>query len=378
MSSAMSEAFRRETAQVWEDRLCAAGISCAMQRSTAEWLQVPHAVQSGIAVGVSDPLLGGMGLTGQEVWLDDSPPSLLAPKPRAAAANATIVWMKDDTTLANDNCQREETCLAGLRVLDLSTMIAGPACGRTLAQYGAEVIKIDDVAPYLGPRMVLFYSPEMNPGKRSMLLDLKHPDGREAFMRLVETADVVLHNVRSGPAEELGLDIDTLRKRNPNIVVCAVSAYDGPRRGPWSTRAGYDPTVQAATGISTRFGGPDTPELHGIASTIDYLTGFLAAFGTAIALYKRSVAPGSGTTIRASLALSAMFAQLPFSYSYNGRQWNESAGQHAVGPSPYSRLYQALDGWAFVHIEPEILKKIERIPRYAGLNAATDPNVFLS
>jgi crotonobetainyl-CoA:carnitine CoA-transferase CaiB-like acyl-CoA transferase len=256
--------------------------------------------------------------------------------------------------------------------------IAGPACGRTLAQYGAEVIKIDAVAPYLGPRMIVFYAAEMNPDKRSVLLDLKKAAGREAFLRLVDGADVVLHNVRPGPMSGLGLDIETLRKRKPDIIVCAVSAFDGPRRGPWSSRAGYDPSVQAATGIATRYGGAQTPELHGVASTIDYLTGFLASFGTATALYKRAKYPGRGTTVRASLAQSAMVAQLPFSYSYEGRKWNEAAGQDAVGSSAFSRLYRALDGWVYVHIEPACLKTLDHLPRYSGIIAATDVDAFLS
>ncbi len=377
--AAMAEAFKRDKAEVWEERLSAAGICCAMQRTTSEWLDVPHAALSGITIGVADPILGDMVQPGPAVWLDGSPPSLLTPKPRVTVPNGRIAWTKREPTHAGNADQHgEAACLAGLRVLDLSTMIAGPACGRTLAQYGAEVIKIDAVTPYLGPRMILFYSPEMNPEKRSMLLDLKHPGGREAFLRLVEGADVVLHNVRSGPAKELGLDIETLRKRNPEIVVCALSAYDGPQRGPWSSRPGYDPSVQAATGISVRYGGLDMPELHGVASTIDYLTGFLAAFGTATALYKRTINPGSGTTVRGSLALSAMFAQLPFSYSYEGREWKEAVGQDAVGSSPCSRLYEALDGWVYVHIEPNVLEKVDRLPRFAGLAAANDPAALLS
>jgi crotonobetainyl-CoA:carnitine CoA-transferase CaiB-like acyl-CoA transferase len=376
---AMTEVFKQDRAEVWEHRLCGAGISCAMQRSTAEWLETAHVAESGISVGVSDPILGSMTQPGPAIWLDDSPLSLLSPRPRATTSAEAIAWAKRGERSGRRGSQHADNgCLAGVRVLDLSTMIAGPACGRTLAQYGAEVIKIDAVSPYLGPRMVLFYAAELNPGKRSILLDLKKPGGRDAFLRLVDGVDVVMHNVRSDPAKELGLDIETLRKRNPNIIVCELSAYDGPQRGPFSSRAGYDPTVQAATGIATRYGGKESPELHGVASTIDYLTGFLAAFGTATALYKRSLFPGRGTTVRASLALSAMIAQLPFSYSYNGREWNEAARQDAIGSSPYSRLYKALDGWVFVDITSDALKAIDLLPRYSGLIAADDPAALLS
>ncbi len=379
LRDAMAEVFKRQSAAVWEERLGEAGISCAMHRSTAEWLQTAHVADAGLTADVTDPALGSMIQPGPAVWLDDSPPTLLAPRPRALTGENRVNWAKRDRVRPPSGEQPGAGgCLAGVRVLDLTTMIAGPACGRTLAQYGAEVIKIDAVAPYLGPRMILFYATEMNPDKRSILLDLKKAAGREAFLRLVDGADVVLHNVRPGPMSALGLDIETLRKRKPDIIVCAVGAFDGPRRGRWSSRAGYDPTVQAATGIATRYGGARTPELHGVASTIDYLTGFLASFGTATALYKRAAYPGRGTTVRASLAQSAMVAQLPFSYSYEGRKWNEAAGQDSVGFSAFSRLYRAFDGWVYVHIEPDSLKTLDHLPRYCGIDAATDVDAFLS
>jgi crotonobetainyl-CoA:carnitine CoA-transferase CaiB-like acyl-CoA transferase len=379
LRDAMAEVFKRKSAAVWEERLGEAGISCAMHRSTAEWLQTPHVADAGITVDVADPALGSMTQPGPAVWLDDSPPALLAPRPRVLTGDKGVTWIKrDNARPPSGERSGAGGCLAGVRVLDLTTMIAGPACGRTLAQYGAEVIKIDAVAPYLGPRMILFYAAEMNPDKRSVLLDLKKAAGREAFLRLVDGADVVLHNVRPGPMCDLGLDIETLRKRKPDIVVCAVSAFDGPRRGSWSSRAGYDPSVQAATGIATRYGGAQTPELHGVASTIDYLTGFLASFGTATALYKRAAHPGRGTTVRASLAQSAMVAQLPFSYLYEGRKWNEAAGQDSVGSSAFSRLHRALDGWVYVHIVPASLKTLGHLPRYSGITAATDVDAFLS
>jgi crotonobetainyl-CoA:carnitine CoA-transferase CaiB-like acyl-CoA transferase len=377
---AMSDAFKQAAAHAWEERLTKMGIPCAVHRSTAEWLKEPHLMTSGIAVNVSDPILGTMTQPGPAVWLEDNPLVFLTPRARATTSGSLPAWANSGAASRSSGKPMASTagCLAGVRVLDLSTMVAGPSCGRTLAEYGAEVIKIDSVAPYLGPRMTIWYAAELNQGKRSVLLDLKVPDGREAFLRLVENADVVLHNMRPGVMESLGLGIEVLRKRKPDIVECALSAFDGPRSGPWSTRPGYDPVLQAASGIMTRYGSAEAPELHAIASTVDYLTGFLAAFGTAASLFKRTVHPGRGTSVKASLAQSAMLVQLPFTYSYAGRTWDEPSGQEANGPSARSRLYKALDGWLYVHFEPENLAALDRRPSFTGVATAEDTATFLA
>ena len=375
---AMSVAFASAPALIWEDRLNKAGIPCAVHRSTAEWLQEPHVRASGIGVEVVDSHLGAMLQPGPAIWLESNPTELLSPRPRATVATWSSPWLKRVMTssAATQHQASIRGCLAGIKVLDLTTMIAGPSCGRTLAEYGADVIKIDAVAPYLGPRMTIWYSAEVNRGKRSSLIDLKHPAGREAFLRLVENADVVLHNMRPGVMNSLGLSTAELRKRKSDIVECALSAFDGPRAGPWSSRPGYDPVVQAATGITIRYGTAEAPELHAIASTIDYLTGFFAAFGIATALFKREAIPGEGITVRASLAQSAMYAQLPFSYSFAGRSWNEPSGQDATGWSPRSRLHRAADGWVFVHFDDVAFARFQ--PSLVGDANGSDKDELLS
>ena len=345
--AAMSQAFRTRPAADWERLLSAAGVPCAVVRSTAEWMQEPHVRESGIAVGINDVAAGEMLQPGPSVWLEGASDGLRRPRSRQAPAEARgIEWMpRENNWTPNASANESAECLSGIRVIDLSTMIAGPACARTLAEYGAEVIKVDPVKPYLGPRMSIWYSPELNQGKTSVLIDLKSPDGREAFLKLVETADVLVHNMRPGVLEQLRITPEELKRRQPRLVVTSITAYSGPAPGPWSAWPGYDPVVQAASGVAARYGSAESPEIHAVASTIDYLTGYLAAFGTAMALGSH----GKFTRVNTSLAQASTLAQLPYTVVTPRKVWPEAAGQLAVGEGPGSQIHRTSDGWVFLH-----------------------------
>ncbi len=157
--------------------------------------------------------------------------------------------------------------LTGVRVLDLTNVLAGPFCGYNLARMGAEVIKIEnpvggDLARQLGadPAMskkrfgLSFVA--VNAGKQSVALDLKSLDGKEAFLRLVDQADVVLENFRPQVMARLGLDYATLSRRNPRLIYCAISGFG--QEGPWAHRPAYDQIVQGLSGAMSVTGGPDS------------------------------------------------------------------------------------------------------------------------
>ena len=183
--------------------------------------------------------------------------------------------------------------LRGVRVLDVTTSIAGPYCAQILAALGADVVKVerpdtgDDGRawgpPFWNGEGTMFLS--ANAGKRSIGLSLRDPDGREALLRLGERADVFLQSLRPGRAEELGLGPDALRARNPRIVYCSFGAYG--RVGPLSHEPGYDALMQAAGGLISVTGEPGRPGVRVGASLIDQGTGTWAALGVLAALLER-------------------------------------------------------------------------------------------
>jgi formyl-CoA transferase/CoA:oxalate CoA-transferase len=173
--------------------------------------------------------------------------------------------------------------LERVRVVDVTSSLAGPYCTEILGALGADVVKVEhpergDEARAWGPAFfegssVMFYAANLN--KRSLALDIKR--GREVLLRLVDGADVFLQSLRPGTADRLGLGPDELRARNPRLTYCDIGAFG--RTGPLRERPGYDPLLQAFGGIMSVTGEPNRPGVRVGASIIDQGTGMWAALG---------------------------------------------------------------------------------------------------
>jgi crotonobetainyl-CoA:carnitine CoA-transferase CaiB-like acyl-CoA transferase len=251
--------------------------------------------------------------------------------------------------------------LDGIKVLDLCIILAGPTMGRTLAEYGADVIKIDN--PRRGSTVARHN--DINRGKRSILLDLKSEEGRDVFWRLLEDADVVAQNYRAGSLEKLGLGYEDVRKRKPDIIYASLNAYG--HIGPWAGRPGHEGFAQAAAGMTRRFGGDGPPESQPNPVN-DYGTGLMGAYGVALALLHRQ-RTGQGQHIDSALAYTAMTLQSPFMQVYDGKQWDETRGQDALGSSPLHRAYQASDGWFFIGARESDLPRLSRVEGLSGVES---------
>ena len=187
--------------------------------------------------------------------------------------------------------------LGGIRVLDLTRVLAGPTCARTLAQYGAEAIVIS--SPNL-PSVPYFVS-DTGHGKLAAFVDLTTEAGRVQLRELVRQSDVFSQGYRQGALERLGFGPAALTALRPGIVCTEINCYG--HEGPWRGRPGWEQLGQTVTGLAVVQGGGGAPQLLPGAVT-DYSTGFLAAFGTMIALQRRALYGGS-YLVRVSLAQTA-------------------------------------------------------------------------
>jgi crotonobetainyl-CoA:carnitine CoA-transferase CaiB-like acyl-CoA transferase len=204
--------------------------------------------------------------------------------------------------------------LRGVRVLDLTNVLAGPFCGYQLARMGAEVVKIEnpdggDLARRLGA------DPEMarremglsfvavNAGKQSIAVDLKDPRGKAIFLELVDGADVVLENFRPNVMKRLGLDYEVLAARNPRLVYCAISGFG--QTGPWADRPAYDQIVQGLAGVMSITGDDRTAPLRVGLPLCDTVGGMTAAFAVAAALVEQRTT-GRGRHVDVSLLESTL------------------------------------------------------------------------
>jgi crotonobetainyl-CoA:carnitine CoA-transferase CaiB-like acyl-CoA transferase len=346
--------LRQRTAQEWEDQINAAGGAAGICRTVDEWLDHPHARLSGMVVEVDDAQHGRMKQPGLAVRLRGTPGAVQGGAPLLGEHSESVLaglgWRLGHSAqkpspepLPTQPTQEALAgAFAGIRVLDLCIILAGPMCGRTMAEFGADVIKIDDPnRPYS-----LFPSTDVNRGKRSILLDLKTDEGRAVFWRLVDTADVVIENFRAGKLAELGLGFEHIRRRRPEIIHASLNTYGFD--GPWAPRAGWEQLAQAVTGLEIRRGGRDAAPRLLPYPVDDYATGLLATYGIALALRQRQ-RTGQGQSLDVGLAFAACLFQSPYFLDYPGFLRRDPEGLGLLGASATSRLYQAQDGWLFVH-----------------------------
>jgi crotonobetainyl-CoA:carnitine CoA-transferase CaiB-like acyl-CoA transferase len=240
--------------------------------------------------------------------------------------------------------------LAGMRVLELAQIMAGPTCGMLLADMGADVIKVeklpggDDSRSYREPLINGVSAPFLilNRNKRGIALNLKHPDGKQVLLRMVRDADVVTENYRKGTLEKMGLGYDVLSRENPGLIYCAVSGYG--RDGPWADKGGFDLIAQGFAGLMSITGEPDGPPAKTGNSVADINAGILAAVGI-LAAYTHKLKTGRGQVVDTSL----MEAAVQQTYWHAAIFFATGSTPGATGSAhiltaPY-QAFHARDGW---------------------------------
>ena len=361
----LSEIFKTRPAMEWEELINAAGPPTVRCLDSAEWLHEEHARQSEAIVEIDDPNLGPTLQPGVQVRMSRTPG---APGHAQRAADADREAIFESVAAAQPpapyrGAPRLSKALEGMRAIDLCIILAGPTCGRTLAEFGADVIKIDDPKREGGG-----FHEDVNRGKRSIMLDLKSQAGIDIFNDLVAGADVVVQNYRKGAVERLGIGYADIAARHPGIVYASLNAFG--EIGPWAERAGWEQLAQAATGMQTRYGGDGPPTLQPFPIN-DYGTGIMGGFGVGMALYHRE-RTGQGQEIYTALARTAGTLQSSLLQGYEGKTWTEPRGQSALGESPLQRLYEAADGWIFLGASERDIPALEGVPGLSGVASAAD------
>jgi crotonobetainyl-CoA:carnitine CoA-transferase CaiB-like acyl-CoA transferase len=243
--------------------------------------------------------------------------------------------------------------LEGIRVVDLSRVLAGPFCAALLGDMGADVVKVEDTAggdesrtwpPHKDGESAGFLVNNRN--KRGIAVDLKTPEGVEVVKRLARDADVLVENFRTGTMEQFGLGYDTLAAANPRLVYCSISAFG--RTGPRAEAAGYEALMQAFSGIMSITGEPDGAPVRCGVSFLDLTTGILCAFGVVNALLHRATT-GRGQRVDGSLLETAV-GLLNFQAEGNLLAGTVPRALGSAHPSlsPY-RNFRCRDGqWVFI------------------------------
>ncbi len=244
--------------------------------------------------------------------------------------------------------------LEGIRVLDMTRVLAGPFCTMMLSDMGAEVIKVevpgtgDDsraFGPFKNGQSLYFVS--INRGKESIALDLKKPEGITVFLELVRKCDVLVENFRPGTMEKLGIGWEKLKAENPRLVYAAISGFG--HSGPYSKRPAYDILVQAMGGVMSITGWPDSPPTRVGCSMGDITAAVFGASGILAALYQRTVS-GEGQKVDVAM-LDCQLAILENALSRYQveKKPPEPLGTRHPTITPF-QAFEASDGWFVIAV----------------------------
>jgi crotonobetainyl-CoA:carnitine CoA-transferase CaiB-like acyl-CoA transferase len=339
----LTELFLSEPRDHWIQLLQGHGVPCAPVSDRDSWFAGEAVAEGGLRREFDHPTLGIVAIPDVPARLSDTPAVIRGLAQSIASAPA---WSSRAT--AGDGV-RGQGPLAGVRVLDLGTVIAGAHAGGILANLGAEVIKIEPVEgdPFRsdGGGFLAY-----NRGKRGLGLDLKQDAARELFYELARSADVVFDNYRRGVRARLGIDYATLAAINPRIISASINAYGD--KGPRADRPGFDPLLQAEGGMMAAQGGAPEPVLHTIPVN-DVATAAMVAASIVAALNARE-RTGRGQEILTSLMAQSLTFQLGEVVSYPGRPAHPVGDLDCLGLSALHRFYECADGaWLALHVETE-------------------------
>jgi crotonobetainyl-CoA:carnitine CoA-transferase CaiB-like acyl-CoA transferase len=335
VNAELERTFAARPAREWLDILRAADVPAAPVWTREQWLQA-RIVDAADRTGFDHPRFGALTVPCPPVSLSGTPMLSVGSPPAGLSAE----W---DSPLARpEEVGPAEPVrpLDGVRVIDICSFIAGPFAAALLADFGADVVKVEptDGDPY---RVYAVSHAVVNQDKRVAALDLADAGARAAFITLLERADVLVDNFLPESLERLGLGRAALAHACPRVIRCSVSAFG--TDGDWSGTPGFDPVLQSMTGLAVAQGGGGSP-VPSTAPVVDVATGALAALGTLAALLVRRRG-GAAQDVRTCLASGAVFVQSGEMTSYEGCPPAGTGGPDFLGSSPARRFYATADGW---------------------------------
>jgi crotonobetainyl-CoA:carnitine CoA-transferase CaiB-like acyl-CoA transferase len=307
----------------------------------------PQVIHNGLRMEIEDPTLGRVAMAGVPVEFERTPGGVSGPAPVLGSSAETELdsWPRRDATSAPSTSAGAPP-LDGVRVIDLTSYIAGSLCPMILADYGADVVKVESLEGDAFRAFGLGFL-GWNRGKRGIALDLKNEDARAVLHDLVRGADVVVENFRVGVPERIGADYESLRDVNPDIVYCSIPGWGG--SGPYRGKPVFDPIFQARSGAQKAQGGDGDPVFFTVAIT-DYAAAHLTAYAATAGLLARA-RTGIGQKISVTLAGATMAVQSgEFVFPAAGGSFGHAlkGGADFPGTNAAYRSYRCADGWLFI------------------------------
>lgn len=351
--AALEEEFRSRTSAQWLELLASADVPCAEVWDRETWTASDIVAANGHLESRPHPDLGRVQVAALPVKFSLTPPLPASFAELAETREPDHLWNAAGAAATSRSGAGDSTDeaarglpLSGLRVIDTSAFLAGPFAGALLADWGADVVKVEPPAgdPFRANAVAVLIASQR---KRGIALDITSEAGREVLLNLIGGADVLIENFRPGRLAAKGLGFDLLHDRCPGLVQCSVTGF-GPV-GSHASVPAFDPIVQALSGMAAAQGGPGEPVSSDIPLT-DTMTGAVGALGVLAAVYRRGEhmarhGENQGQMVYVSLAQTATFLQSRELTVFGGRPPVPAGGVDYSGPDRWRHLYECADGW---------------------------------
>lgn len=339
MRDKLTGIMRTRTSAEWAAAFEEADVPFAPARHAEESLEDPQVIHNGMVQRLIDPAVGEATQMGAPIHFTETPAAPQGPRAAAAIAPPDLPALEGGAAASDSD---DLPPLQGVRVLEITNLIAGPTGGRLLADLGCDVIKLEppggDISRPIG--RTYFYNVNFN--KRSVCFDARKPGAKEAIQKIAATCDGVLANLRPGATSRMGLGPDV----NPTLIETHLTGYGW--TGPYSKRPGIDPLAQAMMGLQRAQGGPDNPpSFPAQLAPTDYTTGAMGALGLILALYQRK-RNGVVQRVESNLLNGAVVLSSAWFSRYAGKPDRPLADQQQYGLNACHRLYRLADGWVYV------------------------------
>ncbi len=361
----------------WIKILRDADVPCAPVMRRQEFIEYPQTAAIGMRQQVRDHILGDSVQLGVPVTLTATPGEISGPAPAKPHANEHVTFHQAPHPMVASNGSRlVKGPLDGVTVLDFASYIAGSYGPMILAQLGANVIKVENLDGDAF-RSFGFGFLGWNQGKRGLAIDLNQREGLDIVYRLAEEADVLVENLRPGRMKRFGLDYDTLAKANPGIIYMSVNAFGN--QGPDHNQPGFDPLLQARSGVMAAQGGPHHHPVYLTCAICDYGAAMLSAFGCILALRARQKT-GLGQFCSTTLLQASMGFQAGEFIFYDGRPDMENGAPERRGSSALSRAYKCHDSeWLYLDAKSAehwsaLGKLFSSLPKLDSQTASREPS----
>jgi crotonobetainyl-CoA:carnitine CoA-transferase CaiB-like acyl-CoA transferase len=346
----IAQAIQAKPYETWAQIFEEADVPYARVRTTEESMDDPQVQVNAMLLELQDPEVGSIAQMGVPVQLSATPGEVKGPRMLPTHSPTYPPTEGPGTRPLSGEQPRQagpfDPPLKGVRVLEITNLIAGPTAGRLLADLGADVIKMESLEGDISRPIGRTYFFNLNVNKRSVSVNTRTLEGKGVAQKVAATADVLLANLRPHATERMGIGPDTLQQLNPRLIETHVTGFGW--SGPYALRPGIDPLAQALMGLSRAQGAPGNPPVfYSQLAPTDFTAGAMGALGTILALFARE-RTGVVQRVDSNLLNGGIILSSEWFTRYQGKPTRPLADTGQYGLDAFHRLYQADDGWLYV------------------------------